>query len=610
MSTADQDELLRYYAKEQTYLRKMGAAFAGQHPQVASHLELGSHPSPDPHVERLLEGFAFLTGRVQYNIDRQYPEIATELLNVLYPHYLDPVPSMAIARFEADRDGGLTGAFEVPRETPVFAQVDDETVCRFRTCYPLTLWPLEVTGAELLSTVDFELPGPPRSLLRLRIEAFQGVSLAALEGFDRLRFFLNAEPILSGRLLDLLHGARTLYLAPEGGPERIVLRDALCPVGFGPGEGVLPQVPQAHAAFRLLQEYFTFPAQFLFVDVVGLDAHRSNRRFDLLIPLDLDPRRVLYVQASTFALGCTPIINLFTKTTEPIRLDHRKTEYVLIPDVRHEHHTEIHSILSVSSVPDPTAASSAARVYEPYYSFHHGLQEPEHRAFWHARRRPSTRQDSLGSDVVLSLLDLDFELTTPAVATIYAQTLCTNRRLAERLWAGYPLHCDRAVPARIVCLGKPTPQLSPPTDGATLWRLISHLSVNYLSFDAGESRPGEPASPSLLALREMLRLYAFSDRPTIERQIDGIVGMSTRKVVRRMGENPWRGFCRGTEVTLVLDENAFVGASATLFATVLHRFFALYVSLNSFTELVVRRSRQPDQEWKRWPPIAGEQNVL
>ncbi|HSS76417.1 MAG TPA: type VI secretion system baseplate subunit TssF, partial [Thermoanaerobaculia bacterium] len=203
-----------------------------------------------------------------------------------------------------------------------------------------------------------------------------------------------------------------------------------------------------------------------------------------------------------------------------------------------------------------------------------------------------------------------FELTTPAVATIYAQTLCTNRRLAERLWAGYPLHCDRAVPARIVCLGKPTPQLSPPTDGATLWRLISHLSVNYLSFDAGESRPGEPESPSLLALREMLRLYAFSDRPTIERQIDGIVGMSTRKVVRRMGENPWRGFCRGTEVTLVLDENAFVGASATLFATVLHRFFALYVSLNSFTELVVRRSRQPDQEWQRWPPIAGEQNVL
>lgn len=605
MTRRDEDGLFRYYAEELTYLRQAGAAFAERHPHVAGRLELGAHPSPDPHVERLLEGFAFLTGRLQHNIDRLFPEIAAELLGVLYPHLLEPVPPAAIARFEVEP--GLAGAFEIPRETPLFAQIDEETACRLRTCYPVTLWPVEVAGAEYLSTGDAGLPGPPRGCLRLRIAPLPGASLADLPDLDRLRFYLNAEPILAGTLRDLLSRAGRVFLEPDGQADRrIPLRNAIRSVGFGPGEEVLPVSPHGHPAYRLLQEYFTFPEQFLFFDVTGLTSRGPCASLDLLIPLEHDPRLFLYVQSTTFLLGCTPVVNLFPKTTEPIRLDHRKTEYLLVPDARREETTEIHSILSVSSVPDPAAPPGAARVYEPYYSFHHGLQSPEHRAFWHARRRPSRRPGLPGTEIALSFLDLDFNPALPESPTVYAHTLCTNRHLAARLRAGFPLQCDRPAPGRIFCLTRPTPQIPPPTDGETLWRLVSHLSLNHLSLETG----GGEDSQGLLALREILRLYSGPENPAAARQIDGLRDMSTRPVVRRAGSEPWRGFCRGLEITLVLDESCYTGASASLFASVLRRFFALYVSVNSFVELAVRLEHQPDTVWKTWPPLTGHQTVL
>ena len=607
---SEREDLLRAYWRELGYLRRMGTAFAETYPKVAGRLELGSDVSPDPHVERLIESFAFLTARIQHNLDSEFPEIAVELLNILHPHYLNPVPSMAIARVDVDPERGkITSGFTIPKHTQLFAAASPEPegpVCRFRTCYPVTLWPVEVTYAGFESTDQFDFldsAADVGTVLRLRLEARAG-SLADLE-MDRLRFYLDGDRMLVHALYELLFcQCRGVALLPD--PERAGRRrpvrlpaSVLHPVGFGRDEEVLPYPPFSQPGYRLVQEYFTFPEKLLFVDVAGLSAHGAQQAVDILILLDRSPKDRLPVDRDTFVLGCTPIINLFPRTTEPIRLDHRRTEYPLVPDARREKVTEIHSILAVSGSSDPR---NRTRIYEPFYSFNHHMAERNHKTFWHARRTPSLRKDVAGSEMVLSLVDLDFKPYLPPSETVYAHTLCTNRRLAEQLLTGALLQTDISVPAaRIVCLTRPTPQLDPPSDGSTLWRLISHLSLNYLSFSNDED--------SLKALREILKLYSFSEHAPVQHQIQGIRSLSLKKIVHRVGAEAWRGFCRGTEVTLTFDESAYVGGGAFLLSAVLSRFFALYSSVNSFTQLV-SKSQQREGVWKRWPSMAGEQMVL
>jgi type VI secretion system protein ImpG len=603
MPSEDQEELLRYYLRELTYLRRAGVDFAQRYPKVAQRLELSIDETPDPHVERLLEGFAFLTGRVQQNIDAEFPEITAALLGILYPHYVQPVPSMTVAHFEVDpTQGKFTSGHLIRKHTPLIAPTQQGQVCRFRTCYPTTLWPLEVTYAGFESTDQFDFLDTATDIatvLRVRIET-RGGSLDEL-GLRSLRFYLNGDRNTVHGLYELIfcHAARVALL-PEGSRRPVFLaHDAIKPVGFEPDEEVLPYPPASHPGYRLLQEYFCFPEKFHFVDIDGLDRHGSQSAFDILIMLRTLPRARLVVDRNTLMLGCAPIINLFRRTTEPIRLDHRHLEYRLVADARRERSTEIHSILKVSASSSPVDETTT---FEPFYSFSHAMEGRGQKAYWASRRIPSGRVDLPGTELLLSFLDLDFKPTTPPTQTVFAHTLCTNRRLAEQLPAGAPLQLEEAAPlSRISALSKATAQLDPPMTGQTPWRLISQLSLNYLSL--AEGRDG------LHALREILKLYSFSEHASTHQQVMGIREMACRRVVRRVGADAWRGFCRGFEVTLTLDESMYVGTSAFLLASVLNRFLALYASINSFTQLVLK-SRQREGIWKQWPPVAGQQIVL
>jgi type VI secretion system protein ImpG len=598
-----QDDLLDYYKSELTYLRQMGAAFAARYPKVAGRLELGPDECPDPHVERLLEAFAFLTARIQHDIDDEFPEITSALLDILYPHYLTPVPSMAVARFDVDpAQGKLTTGHVINKHTPLFAQSPQGLTCRFRTCYPVTLWPLEVAYAGCESPAQFaflDAAANVATVLRLRLTC-QIEAMATLR-LRHLRFYVHGDPTVAHVLYELLfcHVLRVALVSDSSQQPVFLPPDAITPVGFGTEEEVLPYPRHAHPGYRLLQEYFTFPEKFLFFDVRHLEAQTAQRHCDILLLLDQAPPERLVVDRHNFCLGCTPIINLFRKTTEPIRLDHRKTAYRLLPDVRRERTMEIHSILSVTA---SSNAGDTSQTIEPFYSFRHTMEGRDPKAFWYARRRPTGRSELPGTEIYLTFLDLEFQPHQPPTQTLFAHTLCTNRGLAVQLPAGTPLQIEEAAPlARILCLNKPTAPLAPPLNGATQWRLISHLSLNYLSLSEGRE--------SLLALQEILRLYNFADRPSIHQQINGIRALSSRKVVRRIGTEAWRGFCRGTEVTLVFDESLYVGSSAFLFAAVLQHFFALYTSVNAFTQLVIQ-SHQREGIWKQWPPTAGEQIIL
>jgi type VI secretion system protein ImpG len=599
------EEFLRYYWEELLYLRRVGQSFARSYPKIAARLELQGDECPDPHVERLIESFAFLTARIQRNLDNDFPEIGAELLNILYPQFLLPTPSLAIARFDVDpQRTKLTSGYLVPRHTKLFAPSGDGAICRWRTTAPVTLWPIEVTEAEIESPDQHafldrraHVAGVLRLRLVSRAEPFEKLEL------DRLRFHLNGDPILMQRLYELMLDATIGTVVMDPGASAEVPHDlppgSVHAGGFGDDEELLPYPPQAHPAYRLLQEYFTFPEKFHFIDVENLAGKVSGQQIDLFFLLKRVPRQRMNLETGTFALGCTPIVNLFEKTTEPIRIDHRRLEYRLVGDAQREKTTEIHSILSVSGSVNP---ADPKREYAPFYSWSHDMSRRAQRMFWHARRVLSLYDEVAGTETLLSFVDLDFKPSHPPEETVWAHTLCTNRGLAAEVPAGALLQTDVAAPvSRIICLRKPTTEVQPPLGGRTLWNLVSHLSLNYLSLSDSKQ--------TLKALKEILRLYCTGEHRALEQQIDGLQDVTVRKVVRRFGQDTLRGFARGSEVKVTVDESAFVGSSAFLFISVLNRFLSLYASTNSFTQLVVH-SAQREGVWKRWAPMAGGRVVL
>ncbi len=607
MSRDDRNDLLDYYQRELDYLRHEGASFAARYPRVAARLDLSGAESPDPHVERLLESFAFLTARIQRTLDSDFPQIPAALLGVLYPHLTAPVPSMAVAQFLVDPDQARAATgFTLPDETPLFAEATDGLTCRFRTAYPVELWPIEVADATIQASAAFpflDRRGEVGAVLRVTLRGLGKLSFADIAP-KRLRLHLSG-PAAGVLYETLLSEARGVVVRPVGAstPLRELPASCLRPVGFAPDEDVLPWPRHAHQGYRLIQEYFVFPEKYLFIDVDGLGDGAAaslgeGKEVDLLFLLANAPRRSITVDRASLRLNCAPIVNLFRKTSEPVRLDQTQVEYRLPPDSYRERSTEIHSILKLSA---SSAYEDDSRVFQPFYSFDHGAQRADARAFWTARRQPTGRADLPGTDLMLSFLDLDFKPTRPPAQVIFAHTLCTNRGVAEQMPAGARMEIEVDAPLQgIVCLTKPTRQAAPPLGGQTLWRLVSHLSLNHLSLD-GEA--------GLTALREILRLYAAFDDATVTGQVSGLSGLSSGPVVRRIGGEAWRGFCRGTEIRLELDEERFVGSHPFLLASVLNRFFGLYAAVNSFTQLVLT-SRQRNGIWKTWPPLAGDQPVL
>ncbi len=618
------DELLGYYEKELAFLRQMGAEFAEKYPKIATRLLLEPDKCEDPHVERLIEAFAFLAGRIRLKIDDEFPEVTESLLNVLYPHYLTPIPSMSIAKFALDPEQGkLTTGYQIDKDTTLYSRPVQGTPCRFRTCYPITLWPLEVVSAELSSNAPADSRGRwDQGFIKITLRCLNNAQLSELrqgEGktaqpIDRLRFYINGEAQLVYPLYELIFNNATKVELRSiqgkrvlGTPGVISLSTSnIQPVGFAENEGLLPYTARSFIGYRLLTEYFAFPEKYLFFDLLGIDLAAMagfGEQFEIFIHLKDVAAPTARVDASTFQLGCTPIINLFHKTAEPIQLTHQQYEYQVIADIHRQMATEIYSIDEVITT-DPYLQQ--ARHYQPFYSLRHTYKQEQTNTFWYTTRRASQRKDDPGTEVYISLVDLDFNPNVPAVETLTISATCTNRDLPGKLPFGGregDFQVEGNAPlSRVICLKKPTNTLRPPMRHSAHWRLISHLSLNYLSIV--ESKEG-----SSEALREILLLYDFLDSPATRKQIYGVEKVTSRRVVRQIGSRIGTGFVRGIETSIEFDEDKFVGSGVFLFASVLERFLALYASLNSFNQLKVK-TKQREGWTKLWLPRTGDQILL
>ncbi len=614
------DDLLEYYNRELTFIRRLGAEFAAANPKIAERLRLSpDDAADDPHVERLIEAFAYLTARIRTKLEDEFPEITASLLSVLYPHYLAPIPSMSIVQFKVDPERTqLTSGYLIPRH----AELETEPVwgepCRYRTCYPVTLWPIEVEYATLaearLRARDTPFSEDAAALLQLELKCSSEEIDWATLGIDTLRFFLKGQPHHIYPLYELLfNNTIGVAITPSGAPDKPIAlgSDALRQVGFDRDEGLLPYPARSFLGYRLLTEYFTFPQKFLFVDLrlseLQAMPHLESQRIIIKIYLNrVFPELTRnIIRADTFPLGCTPIINLFPQRADPISLTHTSFEYQVVPDRRRPMALEVYSIDRVIS----SSPKGESVEFRPFFSVKHAVNRRSERTFWHASRRPAETTSpsgdrDRGSEVYLSLVDLKFKPSGATGAVLEVQTTCLNRDLPGSLPYGgdqprLQLTEGGGPVSRILCLTPPTRTHRPDLGHGLLWRLISHLSLNHLSL-VGDGNAE--------ALREILRLYDLVDSAETRGQIDGILEAKSRRVVGTIRNDGPLAFCRGTEVSLLFDAERFTGSGLFLFASVLEHFLGLYCTINSFSKLVATVKGR-EGVLRRWAPRMGE-NVL
>lgn len=586
------DSLLPFYNRELDALRGLAKDFAEAHPKVAGRLRLSADRVDDPHVERLLEGVAFLSARAQQRLDDEFPEITDALLGVLYPHYLAPVPSAAIVQFTGKPD------LRVPIMIPSGTMLDTEPVggeaVRFRTAFATTLWPIEIesvrlTGLPLVAPANPAALGA-RSSMRVALKLADPEASFAELGTGELRCFLRGPLEQTLALYELLAG-HTVGVALADGPndDRPTLLPATCvqPAGFAPEEALYPWSARSFSGFRLLTEYFALPEKFLFIDFKGLDARtlvQSRDRLELFIYFDQAvPALERRLRRDCMALGCTPVVNLFPRQCEPIALDHTRTEYPVVPDYRRPRALEVWSVERVREVAD----DGTSKPWRPFYRqpAAQGSDEPG-AGFFNVVRRESPGAAG-GTDVLLAPFDPLLSAAGPADKVLSVDALCTNRDLPRKLpFGGDQPRLSSAEGlgsvTGIVCLTAPTSTWRAPLREHRSWRLLSHLSLGHLSIAGG---PDAAAS-----LREVLRLHDVRDAADSRAGIAGLVGVHSREATARVpGARPG-SFCRGLEVTLEFEPGAWESGGLFLLASVLARFLALHATVNSFvrTNAVLR----------------------
>jgi type VI secretion system protein ImpG len=573
----------KYYQRELANLRYLATEFAKAHPALAPML---TGQSADPDAERLLEGTAFLSGLIYQKLDDDFPEVVHSLIQLIFPHYLRPIPSATLIRFTPKRS--LRETIVVKKGTAVDSVESEGTRCTFTTSYNVELSPLSV------SQVSFKATGGGQGLLRIELR-LTGMDLATWKT-KSVRFHLAGVYAEASRRNWLLFTRlRNVRLLDSNGKVVNLGRQAVTPVGFSEDETLIPFPARSFPGYRILQEYFIMPEKFLFFDVNGLEQWHDRGtgssfalEFEFVdLPPDLPEMR-----AEHFQLFVSPALNLFSHQADPILLDHKKPDYPIRASGQNPRHYQIYSVNKVTGFVQGTVQEREYLPFElfnpqveatPVYAVHHRLSPLDGKAELHL----SVAYPGGNAEPSLETLSLDI--------------LCTNASLPETLRVGdvrMPTESSSEL-AEFSNIRSPTAPVQPPLGKNLLWRLVSHLFLNYLSVATPEN------------LRSVLKLYIFTetrDRTTVlanSQRVEGIVGMDLRATDRFVHGH----LLRGQDIRLQLDRQGFTGeGDMFLFGSVLDVFLGNYAAVNTFTRLTVNDRLRKEQF--TWPIRLGDRILL
>jgi type VI secretion system protein ImpG len=616
--------LLQFYNDELAYLRETAREFGEEHDTVAGRLGLKTPTDPDPYVERLLEGVAFLGARVQLKLADQYPEFTQHLLGAIQPHYLAPTPSICIAGFEPkDGDPILAEGYVVPQGTALVATAADHgnAPVTFRTGHPVTLYPLKISEVEYLSTrtavASFAAAANVRAEagIRLRFEATGGIPIDKI-AIDELALYLDGSEAVPGELYRQIIGETlaVMHRPAVSASARPVAMPTPEQVGFADDEALLPAEERSFRGYRLLSEFFACPERFLFAKLRGLReafAAAQGGPCDVVL-LFSRSSHVLSgaLSPANFRLFATPAINLFEKQLGRIQINKTDHEFHVVPDRTKPLNFEVFRILDVTA---HLRDDVDPRPVAPLYALGALLYDWRDALFYVPRlstRRLSTKQrklqkrgDYIGTETWMSLTAPGNPERIGDIKELAVKALVTNRELAGDLtFRGTQHFAPPGGPVRAVSVlrnpSKPRPPLGL-DDGA--WRVIAHLTPNYATL-----APEDHDDPSLL--RDHLALYGRRDDSAMRRQIDGIVGVRSQGIVRRIPGRGQMAVARGSRITLTLDDGSYDNGRMFLFAAVVERFLAEFATINSFTETMV--VTPGEGVVAKWPARIGRRHTI
>lgn len=615
------DELFTKYERELVTLRSLCREYAQRYPKVAAQLQLGGETCDDPHVERLLQGVALLSARVAKRLDDSYPQFTEALLNLLFPHYLRPFPSCAIARVLGAADGGdEPGTIpELPRGTVLESAPLAGVACTFKTVYEVKPSPVVLLDANfdtaVCAPVATRLPEGITATLTLKFAPARPGEPPCAETAAAMRLYVDGDASFCAALRDALfiHTRAAYVQLDDKGPWERLPVVPVVPAGFADDDALIPFEARAHTAYRLLAEYFAFSEKFNFFDIDipallrRIPVGRTHFTLRLAIA-DIRPegdkaRMLASLSKQHLLLGCTPIVNLFRQPGVPVTYNQLSADYPLLAHGSHPQAYEVYAVDRVHMVRQ-NGAGKVVTEFRPFYSLRHGEESVMSKGhYWMMRHDETLAICSPGHEKSITLVNADCEPLEIERNFLSIDLTCTNRDLPCSLKIDAP-GGDLFVPGTgqtsvIRLLRRPTRPVRLANASGMHWRLISHLALNHHSLVL-EGAEG---------LREMLALYDFAPSPVSRRQIGGIVALEQSETTAWMRHRRGSSLVHGTEIRLTLDEEAYAGAGLHLFVQVLDQFFALYTQLNSFVELVIL-SRQSGKELFRCKPRSGRMALV
>jgi type VI secretion system protein ImpG len=629
--------LLTLYEQELRYFRESSAEFARAFPKIANRLGIEGQDVADPYVERLIEATAFLSARVGLKLDAEYPRFTGHLLDIVYPHFMAPTPSMVVVSMAPDPDdANLATGPVLARGSGLRARqaVGQNTHCEFRTSRALRVWPIEVQRAQYFSYApDLPLAQHPQSReirggLRIALHATAGLNFNQIQLDELVVHFGGAEDVawqlhecMLGKPLGVLvhplaaGGAAT---GAAGAAVRSLPGSVVEAVGFEDEEALLPVTATGFSGHRLVQEYFAFAQRFQFARITGLQRVLSAMAVpdvELVVLFSRgDAALEKLVSADNVQLHCVPAVNLFTKRLDRVPVTEGVNQFHLLPDRTRPQDFEVHTVTEVVGHGTPGADAALEQPFLPFYAAFHGSRH-SHPAYFTTTREPRMlsdrqraeghRSSHIGSEVYMQIVDPQQAPYSGALRQLAVTALVTNRDLPLLMPLGREndFDCIDSFPVqRVRVVRGPSRPVSPVVSQGLGWRVVDHLALNYLSLS--DSTPQQGAA----ALREMLMLYAVHADDVRQAQVRGLLSVRTKPVARRLPLAGPIAFGRGLEVTLEVDRSAFHGHSAFLFGAVMARYLARHVEVNHFVETVLMVAGKG--ELMRWRPLCGTRPIL
>ncbi len=600
------NDLFRFYKDELFALRHSAGNFSKQHPEIASKLDFKANESLDPHTERIVESAAFLSAMLQKSISDKEKSIAFHIISALYPNLINTFPPCSVVRFENDINISTSEPIKIKRGTILFAKNTNDVDCKCRTLYPLNIYPISIHSVNL-QKVQRRIGGIDSWALQIEIKT-DSVPLEQMQLNDIL-FYINCDTVEDSLLL--YHSIffdcdRPIHILINNKYVKIN-SSQIIPCGLNDEDSVCPVAKYTSNTIQLFQEMVNFKRKFMFFKIVGIDEtlNKSNEynidKMSILIDINfVDEKLTQIVTKDCIQLNCTPIVNLFPVTSDPIRIDGTKHKYLLLPDQANDQTMEIHSVLSLYKVDQD---SENDEIINPYFSLETDANSNiSYKKFWVRSIVSAEERGMLGLDTFISIIDTELNPNTIYDDIIYAKTLCTNRfeTLSIPTESKFIVDSKESSGYRAKLLHKFTPPISILNSDKNLWLLVSQLSSNHISITKSEHLWN--------FIRKLLSLFDDESKLKISEFIDTIKDIKTKEIVRRFGKDAWRGFVSGVEVSIYTDSESSI-PFCHLLGTILNQYMSSSVSINSFIELKIL-SLQNNKIISKWAPTSGRKNLV